>query len=97
MQQWDDNHATTLQGTELQGKDGRRLAIELARMLAESGPCPSAARAASVGGSSVSSVVLNPPRLAGSAVALFDVVVSVHGLGSFASSGGARSTCRCTA
>lgn len=38
----------------------------------------------SVGASYVPSIGLNPPRLAGHAVALFDVVLSMHGLRSFA-------------
>lgn len=37
----------------------------------------------SVGGSYVPSIGVNPPRFAGSAVALFDVVLTLHGLGSF--------------
>jgi hypothetical protein len=37
----------------------------------------------SVGGTFVPSIGLHPPRLAGSAVALFDIVLTMHGLGSF--------------
>jgi len=36
-----------------------------------------------VGGSYVASIGLNPPLFAGKAVALFDVVLTMHGLGSF--------------
>src|SRR5262245_62173895 len=39
---------------------------------------------ASVGASYVPSIGMNPPCFAGRAVALFDIVLSLHGLGSFA-------------
>ncbi len=38
---------------------------------------------ARVGGTYVPSIGLNPPRLIGDAVALFDIVLTMHGLGSF--------------
>jgi hypothetical protein len=36
-----------------------------------------------VGGSHVPSIGLNPPRLSGKDVALFDIVLNLHGLGTF--------------